>query len=321
MKIGLVGRRLLVSSLMSISIYGCNSEGAFDSEKIKPEDIEQIESEDIEQSVESRDGEIVNITVTPYFIGIQKGKSQQLKAIASYDYYNELALIDITDSGHWEAEDLQIVTLTDTGEVSGLEQGRSSIMVSKEGLSETVEVNVCDDLAGVCLDTYNVGNNKLITNSPSVAFLDRLSQIEIEDAYVISEVEDMYDDIHTEVGEGDPFNLNNGVLIPDPNRVKGSFYLFSYKQASQLCQIYNAYQIGGRGNWRIPERYEIEHGMFNFGEGVSVFVDRGWPTEKVYWTSTQVYTDNNWTFNLFSGGLTNLSTEANDGYASCVSDF
>ncbi|WP_429169284.1 DUF1566 domain-containing protein, partial [Aeromonas rivipollensis] len=124
--------------------------------------------------------------------------------------------------------------------------------------SNTVDVNVCADLSGACIDIFDTGTGKLFTNSPSEAYLDSIGG-------------SATDGIYTEYG---PFGPT------------GDFYRFNWTNANALCTTYNTLSLGGRTNWRLATRDELKVELYNASG--NMFTARGWPTINFYWSATPV---------------------------------
>ncbi|MCR9801393.1 DUF1566 domain-containing protein [Vibrio parahaemolyticus] len=154
--------------------------------------------------------------------------------------------------------------------------------------SNTVDVNVCADLSGACIDIFDTGTGKLFTNSPSEAYLDSIG------------------------GSATDGILNeNGTYGPS-----GNFYLFNWTNANALCTTYNTLSLGGRTNWRLATRDELKGELYDiFG---NMFTARGWPTRRNYWSATP--DASNYSSVYLSDGDVGSSTPGFTSYASCVSN-
>ncbi|HDZ9249033.1 TPA: DUF1566 domain-containing protein [Vibrio cholerae] len=163
---------------------------------------------------------------------------------------------DISDSVTWTTVDTATATVSSTGLLSGVEVGSTKVMATKDRLSNWMTVNVCSSLAGPCLDIFDAGGGKLFTNSPSVAYLDRIG--------------------------GSATNgttTEKGVYGP-----AGDFYIFNWSNANALCETYNTNRIGGRTNWRLATKDELKTELFDvYG---NMFRARGWPTNYGSWSVT-----------------------------------
>ncbi|TMX31542.1 Ig-like domain-containing protein [Vibrio sp. Hep-1b-8] len=257
----LVGLTLLV---------GCNSEGAFNS---------------LPQP--SVDATVIEISVTPSPISVLKGRTKQLVALAKFDDGTEF---DISDSVTWAiVGDPTIASISASGLLTGIAKGSTAVTAMKGGvISNTVNVNVCD-LAGACIDIFDVGNGKLFTNSPSVAYLDSIN------------VGGITNGTYTENGSYGP---------------TGDFYQFNWANANALCVNYNTYSIGGRTNWRLATKDELKVELFDrFG---NMFTAHGWPTYQSYWSITpdgSLYYE----VDLNSGIIISINPSVTF-YVSCISE-
>ncbi|MEB5518279.1 Ig-like domain-containing protein, partial [Vibrio cholerae] len=74
---------------------------------------------------------------------------------------------DITAKVQWSISDLTKATITSDGLITGSMLGTTTIRATKDGvLSNSVNVNICENLAGPCIDIFDVGGGILFTNSP-----------------------------------------------------------------------------------------------------------------------------------------------------------
>lgn len=186
---------------------------------------------------------------------ILKGETQQFVASAKYhDGYEG----DVTTSSDWEiVGDPTVAQVSSSGLLTGVEGGTIELIATKDGIASNVlNITVCGDLAGLCIDVFDTGNGKLFTSSPSVAYLDNIGSSSINGIY-------------TEKGTHGP---------------TGDFYLFNWDNANELCATYNNNSLGGRTNWRLATRDELKMELHD--EYGSMFVDRGWPTLYYYWAVT-----------------------------------
>ncbi|MBF4390666.1 Ig-like domain-containing protein, partial [Vibrio anguillarum] len=208
-----------------------------------------------EVTVNVSSAEITEITVTPSQVNIAKGQTQQLTAIATY---SDTTSSDISSSVTWTPADTNTATVTLDGLLTGVEVGSTTVTAIKDGIaSNQVNVNVCADLAGVCIDIFDIGSGTLFTNSPSVAYLNSIGGSTIAN------------DVTTETGIDGPI---------------GDFYRFKWDNANALCEIYNAQNLGGRTNWRLAESDELLNELYvGFG---NMFNARSWPTDYWYWSKT-----------------------------------
>ncbi|WP_299687795.1 Ig-like domain-containing protein [uncultured Vibrio sp.] len=228
---------------------------------------------------------ITAIQVTPSPVNIAKGQNQQLTATATF---SDATSSDISNSVTWTPIDTATATVSAAGLLSAVEAGYTTLTATKDNVtSNTVDVNVCGSLAGVCIDIFDTGSGKLFTNSPSVAYLDSIGG-------------SATDGVYTE----------NGITSP-----AGDFYKFNWTNANALCNTYNTLSFGGRTNWSLATKDELQTELYGvFG---NMFITRGWPTY-VYWSATPDGSDN-YIVDLFNGG--DVSTDPSDtDYASCVSN-
>ncbi|WP_299143268.1 Ig-like domain-containing protein [uncultured Vibrio sp.] len=236
------------------------------------------------------DAVITDITVAPSPVNVVKGQTLQLKATATH---SDMSHSDVTNSVNWRLGNKTTAEVTISGGLTGVNASSTTLTVVKGDIITTVDVNVCNlsDLGHSCLDIFDTGNGKLFTNSPSKAFLDSMN-------------EDAYDEY--------PTASEDGTTGPS-----GQFYLFEWDNANALCTTYNSQNIGGRDNWRLATRDELE--MELFGEYQDMFEHRYWPTGMSYWSET-IYDVGYYNVYL-SHGQVNAGRPDTPIYASCVSDL
>ncbi|MEZ8619199.1 DUF1566 domain-containing protein, partial [Vibrio splendidus] len=165
-----------------------------------------------------------------------------------------------------------------------------TLTATKDGItSNTVDVNVCSNLAGLCIDIFDTGSGKLFTNSPSVAYLDSIGGSTTNTTYT-----------------------ENGTYGP-----VGDFYLFDWNNANALCDTYNTHSLDGRTNWRLATRYELKTELYDDASG-NMFTARGWPINYNYWSATPDGSGYYYV-SLYHGGVFS-SVPSPTFYASCVSN-
>ncbi|MGL4895786.1 MAG: Ig-like domain-containing protein, partial [Shewanella sp.] len=198
--------------------------------------------------------------------------------------YSDGTSSDVTDSVTWTAGDTSTATVNSAGLLSGVDVGNTTVTATKDTvISNTVNVAICADLAGLCIDLFDAGGGKLFTSSPS------------ED-YLLS------------IGG----SRNNGWTIEtEATGPMGFFNTFSIENdntADALCATYNNVSLGGRTNWRLATEDELKMELYDkFG---NMFTARGWPTRLKYVSANpgipvSLNDGNNSSFGL---------------YASCVSE-
>ncbi|MHA2710204.1 Ig-like domain-containing protein, partial [Vibrio owensii] len=231
---------------------------------------------------------ITSIQVTPSPVNVAKGQTQQLTATATF---SDATSSDISSSVTWVPIDTATATVDPSGLLSGVEVGNTTLTASKDGITSnevTVNVNVCADLAGACIDIFDTGIGKLFTNSPSVAYLDSIGG-------------SATNGIYTESGTYGP---------------SGSFYLFNWTNANVLCTTYNTLSLGGRTNWRLATRDELKVELYDASG--NMFTARGWPTVHYYWSATPDGS-NYYLVGLNHGVVVSVNPSVTV-YASCVSN-
>ncbi|EOX1567365.1 Ig-like domain-containing protein [Vibrio cholerae] len=256
-------------------LVGCKSKGGGNSELQPP--VEPLPV---------TDATVVEIAVTPSTVLVLEGRTQQLVAIAKYDDGSES---DVSNSVSWSIiGDPTVADVSTSGLLTGNTRGDIDVTAVKDGItSNTINVTVCD-LAGACLDFFDVGGGKLFTNSPSKAYLDSIGG-----------------------------SANNGVVTENGTLGPiGDFYVFNWNNANTLCATYNANSIGGRTNWQLATRDELKielHDVFG-----NMFSARGWPTIEFYWSITP--DTSNYLDVGLNDGLIFASNPVDTDYASCVSE-
>ncbi|WP_052707907.1 Ig-like domain-containing protein [Vibrio neptunius] len=192
------------------------------------------------------DAIMTELTLTPPAVGLMLNATQQMKASA---IYSDGTSYDVSDSVTWWAPiGADEISLTDDGLVTGVKTGSSGVTATYNGFSHSVEANVCNisNLTGKCIYTLNVGNKDLLTNTPSIAYLDSLS---------------LGGSAHS-------------------NGTNGEFYVFKWRQADAICAKYNEFKLAGRTNWRLPTLNEL---IDNNDKNRIV---RNWYHKKNHWTSS-----------------------------------
>ena len=229
---------------------------------------------------------ITSIQVTPSPVNVAKGQTQQLVATATYSY---MTSSDVSSSVTWTPVDTATATVDSAGLLTAVEVGTTTLTATKDGVvSNTVDVYVCNDLAGACIDIFDTGSGKLFTNSPSVAYLDNIGGSATFGTY-------------TENGTNGP---------------AGDFYIFTWYDANALCVTYNSHSLGGRTNWRLATRDELKTELYDASG--DMFTARGWPTLYYYWSATP-NGSSYYYVNLYHGDVRSNSP-SRVSYASCVSN-
>ncbi|EKF9161493.1 DUF1566 domain-containing protein [Vibrio cholerae] len=245
-----------------------------------------------------READIYELTIKPQFEGsvklvsssvmILKGETQQFVASAKYhDGYEG----DVTISSDWETVgDPTVARVSSSGLLTGIEGGEIELIATKDGITSNVlNITVCGDLAGPCIDVFDTGDGKLFTSSPSVAYLDSIGGGATDDSF-------------NEIGDNGPI---------------GFFYRFSWENANALCNTYNENNLEGRTNWRLATLEELEIELWDlYGD---MFIARGWPTSYRYWSTTK-NGSNYYSIRLNNGYISSDSTSGNQN-ASCVSEL
>ncbi|WP_326032281.1 Ig-like domain-containing protein [Vibrio cholerae] len=232
------------------------------------------------------DAVITAIQVTPSPVNLAKGQTQQLTATATF---SGMTSFDISNSVTWGDFDTATATVSSAGLLSAVEVGNTTLTATKDGVtSNTVDVNVCADFAGACIDIFDTGTGKLFTSSPSVAYLDSIGGSATENIY-------------TESGTYGP---------------RGNFYTFNWTNANALCTTYNTLSLGGRTNWRLATRNELKMELYQASG--DMFTARGWPTHEFYWSATPG--PSGYYYANLHSGYVYFSPPDGATYASCVSN-
>ncbi|MCC4225267.1 Ig-like domain-containing protein [Vibrio campbellii] len=225
------------------------------------------------------DAVIDSIQVTPSPVNIAKGQTRQLTARAMYSDGTDS---DVSDSVTWASADTDTATVDAAGLLTGAKVGNTTVMATKDDVpSDPVDVNVCADLEGACIDIFDTGTGKLFTSSPSVAYL-------------------------------------NSIGGSATNGSSDSFYVFDWTNAKALCTTYNTNNLGGRTNWSLATKNELNDELYDvFG---NMFTARGWPTSDLdyYWSATSAGSTFYYVVNLSNGGDV-VDTPLATRFASCVS--
>ncbi|WP_422822776.1 Ig-like domain-containing protein [Vibrio anguillarum] len=231
---------------------------------------------------------ITAIQVTPTTVNVAKDLNGQLTATATY---SDGTSSSVTKSVTWMSVDTNTATVTLDGLLTGVEVGSTTVTAIEDGIASN-QVNVCADLAGVCIDIFDIGSGTLFTNSPSVAYLNSIGGSTIAN------------DVTTESGIDGPI---------------GDFYRFKWDNANALCEIYNAQNLGGRTNWRLAESDELLNELYvGFG---NMFNARSWPTDYWYWSkTTDLSNPANHDTLLLSDGIPVSASPTAILYVSCVSN-
>ncbi|MCP5017166.1 MAG: DUF1566 domain-containing protein, partial [Ketobacter sp.] len=239
-------------------------------------------------NVEVTNAVITDITVTPSPVNVAKGLTQQLTATATF---SDATSSDVSNSVTWTPIDTATATVSSAGLLSAVEEGYTTLTATKDGVtSNMVDVNVCADLAGACIDILDTGSGKLFTNSPSVAYLDSIGG---------------------SATDGIVTTISNG-LGP-----AGDFYAFYWTNANELCTTYNTLSLGGRTNWHLPTQDELLGLRPALNSGG--FNARVWSIRLPYWSATPEGSEY-YSVSFNSGGSESDPPDKYSMYVSCVSN-
>ncbi len=302
-------------------LAGCNSENAFSDGSYQPTNPEVAPSvPDVGPSVPEPEPEPgpaiieINVSVTtgvssadlkttgevlpeePESVTAFWRVPMQFKAVARYDDDTEA---DITASAEWE-----VTTDTTLGEF--LEPGLfttgsnplpagavfTEIRASKDGIfSAETRINSVD-LSDAYIDTFDIGDGTLFTNSPSQAYMNSIGST----SSTGQEIED---------GSEGP---------------AGTFFRYNNALAKTLCGFYSSIDspVGGRTNWRLPTQAELEKLYDSQKSKPNLFVARGWAIGQNYWSSTSMGPSQSMGVDLRDGDSLPAPT-GTSYYVSCVS--
>ncbi|CDU05292.1 Ig domain protein group 2 domain protein (fragment) [Vibrio coralliirubri] len=197
---------------------------------------------------------ITAIQVTPLYVNVTKGHTEQLTATATF---SDATSSDVSNSVTWGDFDTATATVSPTGLFSAVEAGNTILTATKDGItSDTVDVNVCGDPGGACIDIFDTGSGKLFTSTPSVAYLDSIGGSPT-------------DNIYSSDGQYGP---------------AGDFYKFKLDSANTLCDTYNTHSLEGRTNWGLASYDELSRELY--GVYGNMFLARGWLVSSPFWSST-----------------------------------
>ncbi|MFA0159562.1 Ig-like domain-containing protein [Vibrio sp. 10N.261.46.A3] len=203
--------------------------------------------------VEVTSAVITDIAVTPPKLQGGVGQSTQLTATATY---SDGTSSDVTRYVVW-ASDPSVAVVDPEGGVLGVGIGATTLAAMKDSVSSnTVDVEVCSDLSGVCIDFFDVGGGKLFTSNPSVNYLDSIG-----------------------IKSGTTTFTEYGAWGP-----AGDYYQFDFVDASALCASYSAHNLGGRANWKLPTKDELQAELLGIAGNM---FDHGWPTGFSYLSLTE----------------------------------
>ncbi len=258
-------------TLVLIFLVGCNSEGSYSEGSYSESEANPT---------------LIEIIIAPTIVSLLEGRTQQLVAIARYDNGSEK---DVSNSVAWSVVgDPTVADISASGLLTGNTKGYIELSATKEGIINTVKTTIYDSLAGEFIDIFDVGDGKLFTNSPSIAYLDSIG------GSVTSST-------HSE---------------SPPMGPAGNFYRFTWNNANELCVTYNSKNIGGRTNWRLADKDELKTELFDISG--NMFPSRGWATGYVYWSKTP----NGMQHDALGlrDGTTSTFPDGTTVYATCVSE-
>ncbi|EGR5448578.1 hypothetical protein COR24_19070, partial [Vibrio cholerae] len=263
---------------------------------------------------------ITAIEVRPKRLDIVKGKFQLLSA---YARLSDGRREDISGSVTWVMADTSIATVSRSRHVpdwvmintaaSAIRPGKTTLTVAKDGITKMVDVNVCEDLAGPCIDVYYVVKRNRINasyryfsayiSSPSKVYVDTVLGTSPAPAGIQYE-----DGTQGALGDYNKYNM----LIGNSNALdlckKLAEIGFSYRDNDQYRPLI----------FRLPKVADLNELYSKLG---NMYLSRGWPTSDYYWTEDKDTSnaDNHFDVNL-SNGVANSNTNTDSSYVSCYTD-
>ena len=98
---------------------------------------------------------LTSIDVSPANKTIEKGKSQQYKAVANYD---DGSFVNVTSSVNWDSSDTAVATVDDTGMANGVEEGTANIVALMDGVISNNATLTVSSAPPVVLKLMHVGD-------------------------------------------------------------------------------------------------------------------------------------------------------------------
>ncbi len=192
---------------------------------------------------------VTSIELTPNPAVVVKDLSRPLVATATY---SDGSASNVSSSVTWTPVDTDVATVAPLGLLTGIEVGQTTVSAFKEGVtSNTLSVDVCDQVVSCNIEVFDTGAGKLFTSTPSAVYLDSVG--------------------------GSP----NAGIYNDQN---GSYYRFNRTDADKLCKRYNKMLLAGRTNWRLTTKNELLNELY--GTYGNMYNARRWPANYVsYWSS------------------------------------
>ncbi|MDC5870573.1 Ig-like domain-containing protein [Vibrio europaeus] len=235
-------------------------------------------------SVDITSAVLTSIAITPDPVSVVKNLTRSLVATATY---SDGSTSDVSTSVTWTPVDTAIATVTPNGVLLGLEVGGTTVSAFRDGItSQTLNVNVCDDVISCNIEVFDPGAGKLFTSTPSAVYLGSIG--------------------------GSP---NKGIYT-EPNGV-GSYYKFDWHDANALCTTYNTTRLAGRTNWRLTTTNELSSELY--GTYGNMYTARGWPVNRVsYWSATT--SGSSYTGVRLNTASSSTGPAAMRMYVSCVSE-
>ncbi|MFA0001473.1 hypothetical protein AB4428_24490, partial [Vibrio lentus] len=159
--------------------------------------------------------------------------------------------------------------------------------------TDSIEIDTCL-LNEACIDLVDFGEGKLITSSPSVAYISSIGGRPGESIYT-----------------------EDGSYV-----VTGDFYQYTWGSANAVCDTYNLQSVGGRTDWRLPETHEwLEAYGVMSSKPLDSFANWSWGFT---WSATtdgrisSISGDVMYDILYFDGSVHQLGSEV-PSYVSCIS--
>ncbi|MGB0894603.1 MAG: Ig-like domain-containing protein [Parashewanella sp.] len=213
---------------------------------------------------------IQTIRITPDAAGLLRNGTLQLNALARYTDNRE---VNISSSASWSSSDTGIVTISNSGLITGVAIGNATITVAQDGIMTQRVVNVVTNLgvcggsvndtdltnaSGPCLKVTESGN-KWFTATPSLAAMQVLGYSQGQGNGKT------YHSTRTE-------SFGDFVLMTQEGSNDGQF--------ARYCQDLADESFNGRSNWRRPTRGELRALHSDRGDMRANF---GWANTQYYW--------------------------------------
>lgn len=296
------------------------------------------------------DSSLYEIVITPssltYIPMVLLPTQTKFQAIGKYDDGTE---IDITTEVDWSTTSSDIADIH-SGDVSPKNEGNTRVIANLDGIvSDEVDLtvtasSVCNhdinlplndaatvpgsgindisnDAANGCLKIASAtvaGKTLLFTSTPSVAVLQMLGY---KQSMGIDSANDgrNYSATVQDSAYGEAFGLFDQRNIAGGHGINGQY--------DRWCTDLARMNFAGKADWRTATIAEMgSHDASKNPTLEGLFQDKGdmatlgWPTDKLYWSSTQSASPTNYDTMLLSNGSTFSGGASYTSYVSCVSE-